>query len=69
MKVEAITEAHATLTLTEDEVGIVNNALNEALEALASSPSELETRMGASVAAVRELLAAVHAVVRRMQSL
>ncbi len=32
MQVEAITAAHATLTFTEDEVRLVNNALNEALE-------------------------------------
>lgn len=67
MQVEAITAAHATLTFTEDEVRLVNNALNEALEALASNPSDLETRTGASVAAVTELLAAVHAVVLRMR--
>jgi hypothetical protein len=63
MRVERRSETEVTLTLTLAELRTVNNALNEALEALAPDPDELATRMGATAEEVEALLREVHRVV------
>jgi hypothetical protein len=55
------------VTCSAAELRLLNNALNEALEALASDPGELETRMGASVEQVKALLDEVNRLVRQLE--
>ncbi|MBL8146565.1 MAG: hypothetical protein JNL34_09295 [Anaerolineae bacterium] len=66
MKIESQAASDATLTFTAAELRILNNAMNEALEALAADADEFSTRMGASVGEVEALLVAVNAVVRHL---
>lgn len=49
-----------TVELTKDELGIINNALNEVCNGV-SLEGEFDTRMGCSVEEARALLAKVHA--------
>lgn len=49
-----------TVELTKDELGIINNALNEFCNGI-SFEGEFDTRMGCSVEEARALLAKVHA--------
>jgi hypothetical protein len=46
--------------LTKDELGIINNALNEVCNGI-DLKGEFDTRMGCTVAKARELLAKIHA--------
>jgi hypothetical protein len=46
--------------LTKDELGIVNNALNEVCNGIQLG-GEFDTRMGCSVGEARALLAKIHA--------
>lgn len=46
--------------LTKDELGIINNALNEVCNGI-DLEAEFDTRMGCTVAEARELLAKIHA--------
>jgi hypothetical protein len=66
MKAETLdaSSGYVTITLTLDELRILNNALNETLEVFAGSDSELSTRVGASRDEVQELLRQIHALVR-----
>jgi hypothetical protein len=48
-----------TLELTRDELGIVNNALNEVCNGI-QLDGEFDTRMGCTVEEARELLAKLH---------
>jgi len=66
MKLEKISQAEATLTFTAEEMRILNNAMNESLEALGSDENEFQNRMGASLNSVKELLSAVNALVHKM---
>ena len=66
MKIESQAASDATLTFTAAELRILNNAMNEALEALAADADEFSTRMGESVGEVEALLVAVNAVVRHL---
>jgi len=45
--------------LTKDELGIINNALNEACSGVGLE-GEIGTRMGCTVEEARELLAKIH---------
>ena len=66
MKSESQAGSEATVTFTAAELRILNNAMNESLEALAADADEFSTRMGASVEEVEALLVAVNAVVRQL---
>ena len=66
MKIESQAGSEATVTFTAAELRILNNAMNESLEALAADADEFSTRMGASVEEVEALLVAVNAVVRQL---
>jgi len=54
MKFEQGSDESVTLRLTRNELGILNNCLNEALEAL--DDDEFSVRVGASASEVEELL-------------
>jgi hypothetical protein len=56
----------ATVTFSAEELRILNNAMNEALEALAADEDEFSARMGASVPEVKALLASVNRLVRAL---
>jgi hypothetical protein len=45
--------------LTKDELGIINNALNEVCNGI-DLEGEFDTRMGCTVQEARELLAKIH---------
>ncbi len=47
--------------LTQDELGIINNALNEVCNGI-DLEREFDTRMGCTVAEARELVAKIHAI-------
>jgi len=49
--------------LTKDELGIINNALNEVCNGI-DLEGEFDTRMGCTVAEARELLAKIRALAR-----
>lgn len=66
MKIESQAGSEATVTFTAAELRILNNAMNESLEALAADADEFSTRMGAPVEEVEALLVAVNAVVRQL---
>jgi hypothetical protein len=55
----------ATVVLSSDEVGILNNALNEVCNAL--DIAEFSTRMGAELGEVQQLLHQLHALGVSMQ--
>lgn len=66
MRIVKVEKAESTLILSAEEIATINNAMNEALEALAADPDEFHTRVGATVPAAKELLASINAVVRQM---
>lgn len=54
MRTETTSNGEVRVILSRDEFGILQNALNEALESVA--PSEATSRLGATVAEVENLL-------------
>lgn len=54
VKLQSTSEGHVTITVTSDEFGVLQNALNEALESVA--PSEVFSRLGASAEEVESIL-------------
>jgi hypothetical protein len=58
-------ERNATLVMSHDEIGILNNALNEVCHAL--DDAEFSARMGADLAEVQQLLRQLHALGIEMQ--
>lgn len=54
MRIEAATEGQITIVLSMEEFGILQNALNEALENVA--PSEATSRLGGTVEDVENIL-------------
>jgi hypothetical protein len=66
MKLEKRTATEVTLTLTADELRLLNNAMNESLEALGEDEEEFQNRMGSSSQKVEELLTAVNTLVQQM---
>lgn len=69
MKLEKLTKSEITLTLSQDELSILNNAMNESLEALASDENEFKVRMGTSVKNVEDLLDDINALYKQMDSI
>lgn len=67
MKITQTSASEATITLTGVEIRILNNALNETLEALSSDSDEFETRVGATIAEVEALLAAINPLARKLE--
>ena len=59
MKIEQFDQRVATIEFTWDEIGIVNNALNEVSNGL-HLEGEFDTRMGRSVDEAQELLALIN---------
>ena len=49
-----------TVELTQDELGIINNALNEICNGI-DLEGEFETRMGCTLQEARDVLAKIHA--------
>mgnify|MGYP001345716305 CR=1 FL=1 len=66
MKLDKLTKAEITLTLTVEEMRILNNAMNETLEELGGDENEFETRMGNSKQKVQELLSAINTLIHQM---
>lgn len=66
MKLEKITTTEVTLTMTSEEIRILNNAMNESLEALGANEDEFQNRMGSPSQKVEELLTAVNILVKQM---
>lgn len=60
MKINQIGTTEATITLSGTELMILNNALNETLEALGDDPGEFETRVGATMEEVEALLDSIN---------
>lgn len=66
MKIERIEVASATITVTSQELLLMNNSLNEVCNGLAVD--EFATRLGGSVDEARTLLADVGRLCDRLQS-
>ena len=65
MKIEKQSVSEATVTFSAEELRILNNSMNEALEALARDPDEFSTRMGVSVESVILLLKSVNGLIHQ----
>lgn len=59
MHVDRQTEKNVSLTLTHDEIVMLNNALNEVCNGVDFADDEFLTRLGFSRKRVRELLHAI----------
>jgi len=68
MKLEKLTKSEISITLTQDELSILNNAMNESLEALAGDENEFKARMGTSIKNVEDLLESINALYQQMDS-
>ncbi len=66
LQVLRMSRSEVTLTISADDLGILNNAMNEALEALCGDEDEFRTRMGTSRAHVERLLESVNALLQQM---
>ena len=55
---------HMLVELTNDELGIINNALNEVCNGI-DLKGEFDTRMGCTVEEVRAVLAKIHVLASR----
>ena len=66
LQVLRMTKSEVTLTISADDLSILNNAMNEALEALGGDEDEFRTRMGTSRAHVERLLESVNALLQQM---
>lgn len=60
------TSTEATITLTAEELRILNNAINESLEALGSNEDEFQTRMGISTDKATKMLKAINTLIKQM---
>jgi hypothetical protein len=58
LQVLRMTKSGATLTISADDLCILNSAMNEALEALGGDEDEFRTRMGTSRACYKRTLSA-----------
>jgi hypothetical protein len=56
-----------TLELTQNELAILNNAMNEVCNGI-DLEGEFQTRMGCTIEAARELLAKIHALATNQAS-
>lgn len=59
MKTKSFNNGMAVIELTEEEINIINNALNEVCNGL-NLQYEFHTRMGCSIEEARRLLAEIH---------
>lgn len=66
LQVLRMSKSEVTLTISADDLSILNNAMNEALEALGGDEDEFRTRMGTSRARVERLLESVNALLQQM---
>ena len=57
MKVKNIAEEEITVSMTTEELAIINNALNEVCHAL--DTADFQTRMGGTLAEAQQLLAQI----------
>ncbi len=68
LQVLKTTKLDVTLTISVDDLSILNNAMNETLKALGGDEDEFRTRMGASKMHVERLLESINAVLKQMES-
>jgi hypothetical protein len=61
MKIKDVANSKAVIELDSDEIGILNNALNEVCNGI-SLEGEFDTRMGCTVEEARHLLAEINEV-------
>jgi tRNA threonylcarbamoyladenosine modification (KEOPS) complex Pcc1 subunit len=66
LQVLRMSKSEVTLAISADDLCILNNAMNEALEALGGDEDEFRTRMGTSRAHVERLLESVNALLQQM---
>ena len=66
MKINQIGTAEATITLSGMELMILNNALNETIDALGDDEGEFQTRVGVTIDEVRALLDAINPLARQV---
>jgi hypothetical protein len=59
MKIKGVANSMAMIELNSDEIGILNNALNEVCNST-SLEGEFDTRMGCTVEEARHLLAEIN---------
>jgi hypothetical protein len=59
MKMRSFNSAMAEVALTSEELGIINNALNEVCNGI-DLEGEFDTRMGCTVEEARNLLHVIH---------
>jgi hypothetical protein len=59
MKIKHLSNSGALVELTSDEIGTINNALNEVCNGVGLE-GEFDTRMGCTVEDARHLLAEIH---------
>jgi hypothetical protein len=59
MKIKGVANSMAVIELNSDEIGILNNALNEVCNGI-SLEGEFDTRMGCTVEEARHLLAEIN---------
>ncbi|WP_372728403.1 hypothetical protein [Nocardioides sp.] len=64
MQINSTDATQATVTLTDAELRLLNNAMNEALEAL--DDDEFETRVGAERSEMQALLSEVNALIKSL---
>ena len=71
MRIEEFGQSSVTVTLTVDELVIVNNALNEVCNGVRDldEDNEFATRMGVTRQEARDVLAEVHDLNDRMKAL
>jgi hypothetical protein len=59
MKIKGVANSMAVIELNSDEIGILNNALNEVCNGI-SLEGEFDTRMGCTVEEAKHLLAEIN---------
>jgi hypothetical protein len=59
MKVKSLSNSVVLVELTSNEIGTINNALNEVCNGI-NLEGEFDTRMGCTVEEARHLLAEIH---------
>ncbi|HEY2459153.1 MAG TPA: hypothetical protein VGI16_00005 [Candidatus Acidoferrum sp.] len=66
MKILSFHNATAEVALTAEELGVINNALNEVCNGV-DLEGEFDTRMGCSVEEARELLRIINTLTSKMR--
>jgi hypothetical protein len=65
MKIQTFHKNTAEVTISSDELSIINNALNEVCNGI-DLRGEFDTRMGCTLQEARELLKTVHSLISEM---